>query len=59
MIAFCEQFRLGLVDGVACYRLHARLADSRRRQAMAAAMRSLARPNAAAEIVDRLEKLRA
>ena len=33
------------------------LADSARRQAMAAAMRSLARPNAAAEIVDRLERL--
>jgi UDP-N-acetylglucosamine--N-acetylmuramyl-(pentapeptide) pyrophosphoryl-undecaprenol N-acetylglucosamine transferase len=35
------------------------LADSGRRQAMAAAMRSLARPMAAAEIVDRLEKLMA
>ncbi|MGC9982296.1 MAG: undecaprenyldiphospho-muramoylpentapeptide beta-N-acetylglucosaminyltransferase [Polyangia bacterium] len=33
------------------------LADSARRQAMAAAMLSLARPNAAAEIVDRLERL--
>jgi UDP-N-acetylglucosamine--N-acetylmuramyl-(pentapeptide) pyrophosphoryl-undecaprenol N-acetylglucosamine transferase len=33
------------------------LADSGRRQAMAAAMRSLARPNAAADIVDRLERL--
>ena len=35
------------------------LADSGRRQAMATAMRSLARPKAAAEIVDRLEKLTA
>ena len=35
------------------------LADSGRRQAMAAAMRSLARPKAAADIVDRLERLRA
>jgi UDP-N-acetylglucosamine--N-acetylmuramyl-(pentapeptide) pyrophosphoryl-undecaprenol N-acetylglucosamine transferase len=35
------------------------LADSGRRQAMAAAMRSLARPKAAAEIVDRLEELTA
>ena len=34
------------------------LADSGRRQAMATAMRSLARPKAAAEIVDRLEKLK-
>jgi UDP-N-acetylglucosamine--N-acetylmuramyl-(pentapeptide) pyrophosphoryl-undecaprenol N-acetylglucosamine transferase len=33
------------------------LADSGRQQAMAAAMRSLARPNAAADIVDRLERL--
>ena len=33
------------------------LADSGRRQAMAAAMRSLARPKAAADVVDRLEKL--
>jgi UDP-N-acetylglucosamine--N-acetylmuramyl-(pentapeptide) pyrophosphoryl-undecaprenol N-acetylglucosamine transferase len=33
------------------------LADSDRRQAMAAAMRSLARPKAAADIVDRLERL--
>lgn len=33
------------------------LADSGRRQAMAAAMRSLARPNAATDIVDRLERL--
>jgi UDP-N-acetylglucosamine--N-acetylmuramyl-(pentapeptide) pyrophosphoryl-undecaprenol N-acetylglucosamine transferase len=37
--------------------LDALLADSGRRQAMTAAMRGLARPNAAAEIVDRLEKL--
>jgi UDP-N-acetylglucosamine--N-acetylmuramyl-(pentapeptide) pyrophosphoryl-undecaprenol N-acetylglucosamine transferase len=35
------------------------LANSGRRQAMAAAMRGLARPKAAAEIVDRLEKLTA
>jgi len=35
------------------------IADSGRRQAMATAMRSLARPMAAAEIVDRLEKLTA
>jgi UDP-N-acetylglucosamine--N-acetylmuramyl-(pentapeptide) pyrophosphoryl-undecaprenol N-acetylglucosamine transferase len=35
------------------------LADSGRRRAMSAAMRSLARPKAAAEIVDRLEKLTA
>jgi UDP-N-acetylglucosamine--N-acetylmuramyl-(pentapeptide) pyrophosphoryl-undecaprenol N-acetylglucosamine transferase len=35
------------------------LADSGRRQAMASAMRSLARPKAAADIVDRLERLRA
>jgi UDP-N-acetylglucosamine--N-acetylmuramyl-(pentapeptide) pyrophosphoryl-undecaprenol N-acetylglucosamine transferase len=35
------------------------LADSGRRQAMAAAMRGLARPKAASEIVDRLEKLMA
>jgi UDP-N-acetylglucosamine--N-acetylmuramyl-(pentapeptide) pyrophosphoryl-undecaprenol N-acetylglucosamine transferase len=33
------------------------LADADRRQAMAAAMRCLARPRAAAEIVDRLERL--
>jgi UDP-N-acetylglucosamine--N-acetylmuramyl-(pentapeptide) pyrophosphoryl-undecaprenol N-acetylglucosamine transferase len=33
------------------------LSDSGRRQAMAAAMRSLARPKAAADIVDRLERL--
>jgi UDP-N-acetylglucosamine--N-acetylmuramyl-(pentapeptide) pyrophosphoryl-undecaprenol N-acetylglucosamine transferase len=33
------------------------LADSGRRQAMAAAMRSLARPKAAADVVDRLESL--
>jgi UDP-N-acetylglucosamine--N-acetylmuramyl-(pentapeptide) pyrophosphoryl-undecaprenol N-acetylglucosamine transferase len=33
------------------------LADAGRRQAMAAAMRSLARSKAAAEIVDRLERL--
>ena len=33
------------------------LADSARRQAMAEAMRSLARPKAAADIVDRLERL--
>jgi UDP-N-acetylglucosamine--N-acetylmuramyl-(pentapeptide) pyrophosphoryl-undecaprenol N-acetylglucosamine transferase len=33
------------------------LADSGRRQSMAAAMRSLARPKAAADIVDRLESL--
>jgi UDP-N-acetylglucosamine--N-acetylmuramyl-(pentapeptide) pyrophosphoryl-undecaprenol N-acetylglucosamine transferase len=33
------------------------LADAGRRQAMATAMRSLARPNAAADIVDRLERL--
>jgi UDP-N-acetylglucosamine--N-acetylmuramyl-(pentapeptide) pyrophosphoryl-undecaprenol N-acetylglucosamine transferase len=33
------------------------LADSGRRQSMAAAMRSLARPNAAADIVDRLKRL--
>ena len=35
------------------------IADSGRRQAMVTAMRSLARPMAAAEIVDRLEKLTA
>jgi UDP-N-acetylglucosamine--N-acetylmuramyl-(pentapeptide) pyrophosphoryl-undecaprenol N-acetylglucosamine transferase len=35
------------------------LADSDRRQTMAAAMRSLARPNAAADIADRLERLKA
>jgi len=35
------------------------LADSGRRQAMAAVMRGLARPKAAAEIVDRLERLTA
>jgi len=33
------------------------LADAGRRQAMAAAMHSLARPNAAADLVDRLERL--